>query len=105
MFETKIPMNLSPSHTKKMLMRLGQWKRKACERAYSLRELRKDFKRLKMVLADIKNTYYELKCQLEALQSEYEQLKQIDDEKIKALEIKIQQLEAEKKDVFKKKFI
>ena len=92
-------MQLPPSQVKKLFTRLGQWKKKASEKSYRLREEKKENKRLKTVIANTKNSKNDMKVdflkQMDTIEVQSKAIKQADDEKIKQLETKVQQLELE----------
>ncbi len=92
-------MHLPPSKIKLLLGRMNQWKSKAGDKSYQLREAKKENKRLKGTVSDIKEIKNEMKTnflkQIGTLQAQLAKTEQDDNEKIEQLESRIQQLECE----------
>jgi hypothetical protein len=111
MIGIKVSMHLPPSKTKLLLGRMNKWKLKANDKSYQLREAKKESKRLKGSVSDIKDAKNKMRMdflkKITTLQATLVKTQQADDEKIKKLELRIQQLEFEAKraDGFKKNAI
>ena len=109
MIGIKVSMHLPPSKTKLSLERMNKWKLKANDKSDQLREAKKESKRLKGSVSDIKDAKNEMKTdflkKITTLQAKLVKTQQAYDEKIEKLELRIQQLEFEAKqsDGFKKK--
>ena len=84
-------MRLPPSQVKKLLERLSQWKEKAMNKSYLLREAKKDIKRLKEAVSAAKN----LKHETDSIFLKQTEIHKAQDEKINQLETRVQQLECE----------